>query len=101
LAKNGNLSITIKALHNFYEFHRIPESWFEVPRILFPKETESINQILKDRGVYVQVSLADNDLLISRIMELCKVFIFNRLPEELIIKETLPEPAFDLAPSFC
>jgi uncharacterized protein YcgL (UPF0745 family) len=101
LIKDENLSLTIKALHNFYEFHRIPESWFEEPRIPLPEDIETINQTLKNKGVYVQVSIEDNDLFISRITELRKIFAFARLPEELITRKSLPEPEFDLAPLFC
>ena len=101
LVKNENLNLVVKALHGLYEFHRIPESWFEAPRILLPESIDSINQILKEKGVYLEVPLADNDLLIPRIMEMRKIFTFARLPEKLIIKEMLSEPEFDLASSFC
>jgi hypothetical protein len=101
MSKDENFKGKIKSLHDFYEFHRIPENWFEIPRIPLPKDTSIINQILKDKNTYIQVPLVDNDLLISQILELRKIFSFFRLPEELIIKETLPEPEFDLAPSFC
>jgi hypothetical protein len=101
LIKDGNLNVIIKALHNFYEFQRIPDSWFETPRIPLPDNMDTINQILKSKGMYTQVPLEDNDLLIPGIKELRKVFMFTRLPEEFIFKESLPDPEFDLAPSFC
>ena len=101
LVKDGNLSLTIKALHKFYEFHRIPENWFEEPCIPLPESVNVINQVLKSKRSYLQVPIEDNDIFISKIIELRKIFTFTRLPEELIIRETLPESEFDLAPLFC
>ena len=101
ISKNENLKDTIKKLYQVYEFFRIPESWFEIPRIPLPEDTETINKILGERNTYIQVPLVDNDLFLTQIVELQKIFFFNRFPENLIIKETLPEPEFDLAPSFC
>jgi hypothetical protein len=101
ISKDENLGDTIKKLHQTYEFFRVPESWFEIPRLPLPEDTEAINKILKERGTFIQVPLIDNDLFITQIIELRKIFVFNRFPEDLIIKETLPEPEFDLAPSFC
>ena len=101
ISKDENLKDNIRRLHQVYEFLRIPESWFEIPCIPLPEDAESINKILKEKGTFIQVPLLDNDLFFMQIFELRKIFYFNRFPENLIIKETLPEPEFDLAPCFC
>ena len=46
----------------------------------------AINQILKSKGMYIQVSLENNNIHISGIKELQKVFIFSRLSEDFIIR---------------
>jgi len=101
ISKDENLRDTLKKLHQTYEFFRIPENWFEIPRLPLPEDVRTINRILKERDTHLQVPLTDDDLLLTQIAMMRKIFYFNRLPENLIIKETLPEPEFDLAPSFC
>jgi hypothetical protein len=99
LKRDENLRDKIKILHQHYEFQKVPESWFEIPRIPLPEDHCEINQILKERGVLlINIPLRDNDLLSTNIFELHKIFSFNKLPESMITTETLPDPEFDLFP---
>jgi hypothetical protein len=49
----------------------------------------------------LEFPLVDNDILPTLIFQLHQTFSFSKLPESLIIKETLPEPEFDLIPFLC
>jgi len=101
ISKDENLRDNIKKLHQAYEFYRIPEDWFEIPRLPLPEDAKTINKILKERDTYIQVPIPDNDLFLVQIALMRKIFFFNKLSENLITKETLPEPEFDLASIFC
>ena len=92
----------IKILHNHYEFQRIPENWFTNPRIPLPEDPLEINRILKEKNkMPLKFPLVDNDALPTLIFQLHQTFSFSRLHESLIVKETLPEPEFDLMPFLC
>jgi hypothetical protein len=89
----------IKILHNHYEFQRVPEDWFINPKIDLPEDPIEINKVLKKKSLMTfKFPLIDNDALPSIIFQLHQTFSFFRLPDSLIIKETLPEPEFDLIP---
>jgi hypothetical protein len=98
LIKDENLREKIKTLHQNYEFQRIPEHWFNTTLIPLPNNPTIINQILKEKDILISVPLLDNDSFSTNIHKLHQIFSFTKLPELLIIKETLPEPEFDLVP---
>jgi hypothetical protein len=103
LARNDTLlKEKIRILHKHYEFQRIPENWFTNPRIPLPVDPLDINKILREKSIMpIKFPLVDNDTLPTFIYQLHQIFTFTRLPESLIIKETLPEPEFDLMPFLC
>jgi hypothetical protein len=78
LKRDENLRDKIKILHQHYEFQKVPESWFEIPRIPLPEDHCEINQILKEREVLlINIPLRDNDLLLTNIFELHKIFFLT------------------------
>jgi hypothetical protein len=96
---NPEYDMWIKRIKEKYHFTNVPAEWITgtIPDI---SSLEEAKQSLKERGINVTLPLIESETLQEQIKYLRHHFYFDRLPEEFITQEELPEPGLAQIPVF-
>jgi hypothetical protein len=94
----SNFGQLIKKIKQKYQFSKLPEDWLESDTPDLPPLEEAI-QILSEKNSHLTLPLIDNPNLSRDINDLKKIFFFEKLPDEYISEEVLPDPRIEHLPT--
>jgi hypothetical protein len=95
---SNNFGQLVKKIKQKYQFSKLPEDWLESDTPDFPS-LEEANQILTKKNSHLNLPLIDNPNLTRDIDDLKKIFFFEKLPNEYITEEVLPDPRIEHLPT--